>query len=223
MFTKTFSAPTGSGVRKLAVAPAAMESIKGTDRRITVIAPHQELHAQWAAWLPTATFITPIKWLRRAADADTDLIIADEMFNTQMARIMSTLSAIKTEVWLVNPNAPLAAVHAAAKLIGTSARSAVSVLVNCRSSQPRPHGPPSKSATTFTRSCWASRVAVSGEQTSGPPPQLVALPRQAAAPSCPSPPKTWTTYWHRTHLPACCAPTTSASPRPLSTAAPLAG
>jgi hypothetical protein len=105
MISKSLFAATGSGIRKLLVAPAALDAIKGTERRITVIVPHMVVaDANWRQSLPDATFVTPHAWLRRAADSSTDLIIVDELHDVQMGLIKATLEAIEAEVWLVNPH-----------------------------------------------------------------------------------------------------------------------
>ena len=106
MITRIFSAPIGCGIRKLLVAPlaaqAAIDAIKGTTRKITVIVANDVMGRQFKRDLPSADYITPIKWLRRAADDETDLVIVDEL-GARLPAIIATLQRIPNEVWLVNP------------------------------------------------------------------------------------------------------------------------
>lgn len=104
MISKRFSAPIGTGLRKLCVAPAAVESVKGTGRGITVITANPAMTRQFKEWLPQATYIQPLAWLHRASDESSDLIIVDELQDVQMRRIKATLENIESEVWLINPH-----------------------------------------------------------------------------------------------------------------------
>lgn len=111
MISKDFSAPTGSGIRRLLVAPEALAAVAGTNRRITVIVAHHVVgEVNWERALPNATYLTAQAWMRRAKDADTDLIIVDELTTLQRALVTSTLERIAAEVWTVNHkphNAPV--------------------------------------------------------------------------------------------------------------------
>lgn len=101
MITKSFNAPIGAGLRKLAIAPQILTTNK---RKITVIAAHKEMADQWAHILPMVDveFIGPMSWMRRASDGDDDLIIVDNIHPDHLNHIRATLESVKAQAWLVN-------------------------------------------------------------------------------------------------------------------------
>ena len=106
MINKSYSAPTGSGIRILCVAPAAREFMLGRTGKIVVLVSVPEFAINWEKALPEAEMMTIQQFRRSGLRDDTALVIVEELHDYIFRSIAQTLDRIDPEVWLINRELP---------------------------------------------------------------------------------------------------------------------